>query len=76
MRISILGNLSYILLLIGGLLLLAIILFTINLIFKRDISTTSKFLWTLVVFFLCPIGIVLYYLIGANQPKVDNQQKI
>ena len=63
---------TQVLLLIIGLVLLAFLVFTIHHITTRDLPVNSKFWWIMAVLFLSPVGMVLYYLIGANQPKASN----
>lgn len=58
--------------LIIGLFLLALLVFTLHHILTRDLPANSKFLWIMAVLLISPVGIVLYYLIGANQPKTSN----
>ena len=61
-----------VLLLSIGLVLLAFLVFTLHHIITRDLPADSKFWWIMAVLFLSPVGMVLYYLIGANQTKASN----
>ncbi len=54
-----------------GLAFLALLVFTLRHIRTRDLPANIKILWIMVVLFLSPVGMVLYYLIGANQPKAS-----
>ena len=59
-------------LLIIGIIFLAFLVYTLHHITTRNLPASSKFLWFLVVILLCPVGMVLYYLIAANRVSLSN----
>ena len=65
-------TLTDVLFLLLGLVFLAFLVYTLHHITKRDLPADSKFLWIMAVLVISPVGMVLYYLIGANQPRVSN----
>lgn len=59
------------LMLLVGLLVIAFVVNTLFHITQRDMPVQSKFWWILAVLLLSPVGIVIYYLIGAKQPRIQ-----
>jgi len=49
------------------LIFVAVWLYTLVNILKNDFTGNNKVIWLILVVFLAPIGIVLYFLIGRNQ---------
>ncbi len=50
------------------LVLLALSVYTIYVIVTSPAKTETKILWAVIVLLLGPIGVILYFVIGKNQP--------